>query len=124
MENIIRRFFEGLAGPRPGIPRTISGTLRFDLQDDKGREQWLVTFDKGVVSATESDAPAECVVRTDKETFAAILEGRANAMAALLRGVMDVEGRTLLMVIFRSLIAAPVTTPSDLEAAGYARRQT
>ena len=123
MEDIIRRFFEDLAGPHPEIPKTISGTLRFDLQDGKRREQWLVTFTKGIVSATESDAPADCVMRTEKKTFAAIIEGRMNVMASLLRGTIEVEGRALLVVVFRMLFEAPSTTPGDLEPAGYARRQ-
>jgi putative sterol carrier protein len=124
VEDIIRRFFEDLPGPQPEIPKTIKGTLRFDLQDGKQAEHWLLTFDKGKVSVAESDAAADCIMSTDKATLEAIIEGRMNAMAALLRGVISVEGRSLLMAVFRMMLPAPVAVPRDLVEAGYARRRS
>ena len=124
MEDIVRSFFAGINGSHPVIPKTISGTLRVDIEGGKRLEQWLVTFNEGVVSAIESDEPADCIMRADKATFAAIVEGRMNVMAALLRGVIVVEGRTLLMAVFRRLLVAQVSTPDDVETAGYARRQS
>jgi putative sterol carrier protein len=37
----------------------------------------------------------------------AIIQGRVNAMAALLRGAMKIEGQVLLLALFRSLLNAP-----------------
>lgn len=103
--DIIPVFFEAIAGPHPAVPRTISGSLRFDLTDGNRTEHWRVTFSKGIVSAARSDAPADCVVRTDRSTMEAILRGQLNAMAALLRGAVKVEGQTLLLAVFRGLPA-------------------
>jgi putative sterol carrier protein len=101
---VIPEFFESLAGPHPKVPKTISGRLRFDI----GNDHWLVTFDKGMVSTARSNASADCVARTDKVTMEGIIQGRLNAMAALLRGLLQVEGKTLLLALFRDLLTAPV----------------
>jgi hypothetical protein len=124
MEDVVSRFFLNLNGFRQVIPGTISGTIRFDLLEGKRAEHWLTTFDKGTVSTVESNEEADCVVRSDRATFGAIIEGRMNMMAALLRGAINVEGRSLLLGVFRKLLATPITTPGDVESAGYARRMT
>ncbi len=109
--DVISAFFESIAGPHPAVPRTVSGSLRFDLENGKRSEHWRVTFVKGVVSTARSNAPADCVVRTDKATMEAIIQGRINAMAALLRGAMKVEGQTLLLALFRGLVTTPAIDP-------------
>jgi putative sterol carrier protein len=105
--DVIVEFFESVAGPHPEVSNTISGSLRFDLADGKRSECWRVTIDKGIVSSERSDASADCVVHTDKETLEAIIQGRANTMAALLRGALRVEGATLLLAHFRRLLTEP-----------------
>ena len=107
MEDVISTFFEKVAGPHPAVPRTISGSLRFDLENGNRTEHWRVTFAKGVVSTARSNAPADCIVRTNKDTLESIIQGRVNAMAALLRGLIKVEGQALLLALFRSLLTAP-----------------
>jgi putative sterol carrier protein len=106
-ENVISAFFEAIAGSHPAVPRTISGSLRFDLENGNRIEHWRVTFAKGAVLAERSNAAADCVVRTDKTTMEAIIQGRVNAMAALLRGGIKVEGQALLLALFRGLMTAP-----------------
>jgi hypothetical protein len=56
MEDVVREFFEGIATTRPWVPKTISGTLRFDLEDEKRAEHWLVTFDHGSVAVSRANA--------------------------------------------------------------------
>ena len=107
MADVIRDFFLSLDGPQPAIPKNVSGKLRFDVDGGTTTEHWLITFDEGSVSATESDAPADCVVRTEKGTLASIIEGKTNAMAALLRGTLSIEGRTILVGLFRSILQGP-----------------
>ena len=102
----ISAFFELTAGAHPEVPNTVSGSLRFDLENGKRSECWRVTIDKGVVSSERSDASADCVVHTDKETLEAIIQGTANAMAALLRGAIRLEGEAVLMAYFRRLLTA------------------
>jgi putative sterol carrier protein len=104
--DVIPAFFESIAGAHPELPKTISGSLSFDLKD--GTECWRATFTQGaVVSCARSNAPADCMVHTDKETLEAIIQGRVNAMAALLRGALRVEGEALLLALFRNLLTAP-----------------
>ena len=105
--DVIPAFFESIAGPHPELPKTISGSLRFELKDGNRSEYWRVTITKGVASCAHSKAPADCVVHTDKATFEAIVQGRANPMAAVLRGAVRVEGEALLMAYFRSLFTHP-----------------
>jgi putative sterol carrier protein len=103
-ENVIPAFFESLAGPHPAVPRTISGSLRFDLENGTRIEHWRLTFAKGVVAAARSNAAADCIARTNKATLESIIQGRVNMMAALLRGAIKVEGQVLLLSLFRGLL--------------------
>src|SRR5690349_10611390 len=106
--DVIPAFFESIAGPHPEVPETISGSLKFDVKEGSASESWRVTFSQGVVSSARSNAPADCVLHTDKSTLEGIIQGRINAMAALLRGVLTVEGGTLLPAVFRSLFSKQV----------------
>lgn len=45
--DVISAFFESISGPHPEVPKTISGSLRFDLENDNRIEHWRVTFAKG-----------------------------------------------------------------------------
>jgi putative sterol carrier protein len=112
MDDAIRNFFEGVAGTHPELPKTVSGTLRFDLENGEKLEHWRVTLEKGSVSASRSSDPADCVVATQKTTLEAIIHGRMNAMAALLRGTIHAEGDILLLAVFRALLAAPAASPA------------
>ncbi len=91
-------FFAALDGTDQDALGDIQGSLRFDL-DDGGH--WRVESLKGRLTVTHDDAPADCVVRAGKATFDAIVSGELNAMAALLRGLVEVEGRSLLLVAFQ-----------------------
>ena len=113
MADVIRHFFESLGGPHPAIPKTVSGTLRFDVDGDQATEHWLITFDEGSVSATESEASADCVVGTSRRTLASIIEGQTNALAALLRGTLKIEGRTILLALFRSVLQESATASHE-----------
>ncbi len=106
-EDVISAFFDSICGPHPAVPRTISGSLRFDLKEGNRSEHWRVTFTKGSVSAARSNAAADCVVQSDKATIEDIIRGRENAMAALLRGAIKVEGKVLLLALFRGLLNTP-----------------
>lgn len=122
-QDIIARFFERVVGPHPEVPATISGRLRFDVEGGPRREHWKVTFGGGSVSVERSDGHAECVARTDAATLAAIIEGRQNAMAALLRGSVMVEGDTLLMAVFRSLLTATEPAPAGERSGAWTGRR-
>jgi hypothetical protein len=123
MEDVVREFFEGIAGSHDWVPTSISGTLRFDLQDDNRTEHWLTTFDHGSISASRANARADCVARTTKATMASIITGQTNAMAAILRGVIQVEGDPLLLAVFRLVMAPPAMEPELAGVSGSRARR-
>ena len=59
---------------------------------------------------SESDAPADCILRIDRDVFDDIVGGRLSAMPALLRGLVELEGDAELLVRFQRLF--PVVEPA------------
>jgi len=58
------------------------------------------------VRVSRDDVEADCVVRVDRALFDAMASGRLNALAALLRGVLFVEGDPMLLVLAQRLFPA------------------
>jgi putative sterol carrier protein len=104
MADATAEFFDRL-GARAHEPvlEKAAGTLRFELTEDGCRDIWLVTVAKGDVSVSRKDGAADCVVRADKELFDAIAAGEVNAMAALLRGAVSVDGDPEILVRLQRL---------------------
>jgi putative sterol carrier protein len=102
-------FFDDLSqrGREP-LLRRVSGTIRFDLGTGKGAEHRYVTVKKGKVSVSRKKGPADAVVQADESLFEDIAAGKANAMAAVLRGIMVVEGDLGLMMTFQRLFPGPL----------------
>jgi putative sterol carrier protein len=123
MTDATKEFFDKLArrGHEPLLAK-VSATLRFDLADGKRTDHWLVALHKGDVAVTRENIEADCVVRTDKALFNRMLTGEVNAMAALLRGSVGVEGNIQLLVLFQRLLPGREATGD--ETTGYARRQS
>jgi putative sterol carrier protein len=112
----ITAFFEGLAerGHEPLLQST-SGRLRFDLGIGKRVEHWYVTIKSGDLGVSHASGLADAVVRVDRALFEKIVQGRANGMTALLRGLIEAEGDLGLLMSFQRLFPAP---PKSV----YARR--
>jgi putative sterol carrier protein len=101
-------FFDDLSqrGREP-LLRRVSGTIRFDLGSGKDAEHRYVTVKKGKVSVSRKKGPADAVVQADESLFEDVAAGKANAMAAVLRGIMVVEGDLGLMMTFQRLFPGP-----------------
>lgn len=101
-------FFDALEarGHEPMLEKA-TGTLRFDLTDGKRTTRWLVAIDRGAVSISHANAKADCVVRTEKKLFDRIASGKQNAMAALLRGRVELRGDPTLLLPFQRLFPGP-----------------
>jgi putative sterol carrier protein len=84
-----------------------SGTLRFDLTSGKKTTRWLIEIEDGDVSISHRNAKADCVVRAKKSLFDGIATGQQNAMAAVLRGEVGIEGDRTLLVRFQKLFPGP-----------------
>ncbi len=103
-------FFDGLEalGHVPALEK-VSGTLRFDLKNGKRTTRWLVTIDKGDIAVSHRNAKADCVVRAEKTVFERIARGEQNAMAALLRRAVEIEGDEALLLPFQRLFSGERT---------------
>jgi predicted lipid carrier protein YhbT len=108
MTDATTEFFESL-GTRGHEPRLekATGTIRFDLSNDKRVAPWLVRIEKGDITVSRKRARADCVAQGDRGLFEAIVKGEVNPMAALLRGAMYVEGDPELLVLFQRLFPGP-----------------
>ena len=108
MTDATTEFFEGLdaRGHEPLLEKA-TGTLRIELSNGKRRAPWLVTVKKGDVTVSHKNMKADCVARMDRALFEQIVTGRENATAALLRGLVTVEGKPQLLVLFQRLFPGP-----------------
>jgi putative sterol carrier protein len=110
MTDATTEFFEDLnaRGHEPLLEKA-TGTLRIELSNGNGkrRARWLVTVKKGDVTVSHANAKADCVARMDQALFDQIVTGRENATAALLRGLVAVEGSPQLLVLFQRLFPGP-----------------
>lgn len=97
----VRDFFEQASGRvSPEQARALDASYRFDIA---GAGSWRLESDGERIVVTESDAPADCVVRADEATFLGIVEGRQSAMSAYMTGKIRVEGDLGLAMRLRDL---------------------
>jgi hypothetical protein len=110
----ISQFFANLAAP--GHLATFEGhsaTLRFDVHDDGQVQHWHVAVSNGDVavarqnSVTRQNKGADAVIHVERAPFEAIVTGRMNAMAALLRGVLTCEGSMAALMMFQRCLPGP-----------------
>jgi glycogen debranching enzyme len=101
-------YFERLAqrGYDP-LVRMVSGTACFEITQDERTDHWLVKVDKGRISVSPEAGPADCVARADRAIFNRLASGETNALAAVFRGALAVEGNGQLMILLQRLFPAP-----------------
>ena len=117
-------FFDALVerGHEPLLEKA-TGTVRFDLKEGKKTVRWLVTVVKGDITVSRRNLHADSVVSADKALFDDIASGKTNAMAALLRGAISLEGETQLMVLLQRLFPGPSRSRRRRPSAAPARRK-
>ena len=104
----VRQFFTGLAAP--GQLDTFAGqsaTLRFDVRDDAGGQSWYLTISKGEVAVSGSKAAADAVITIGRPQLEAIVTGRLNAQAAILRGLLTCTGSMAAFIMFQRCLPGP-----------------
>jgi putative sterol carrier protein len=106
-------FFDGLAqrGHEPLLEKA-TGTVRFDLVNNGRDERWLVAVDKGDVAVSHRNVAADCTLRADRTLFDGVATGEVNAMAAVMRGAIQVEGDWSLLVLFQRVFPMPANARS------------
>ena len=99
----VREFFEQVPGRASSEQaRALDASYRFDID---GAGSWRLESDGERILVTESDAPADCVVKTGEATFLGIVEGRQSAMGAYMTGKIRVEGDLGLAMRLRDLFS-------------------
>jgi predicted lipid carrier protein YhbT len=97
----------------------VKGTVQIDLVDGPGgAEHWLVGIDRGDVTVSHAEGSADCTIRTDRALFERLVQGRENAMAAMLRGAMVCSGDVELLLAIQRIFPGP---PNQRPAAGQHR---
>ena len=113
MADAVDGFFRDLdeRGDEP-LLRTVKGTVRFDVTGDAGTDHWLLALDRGAVGATHRGGEADCVIGGREDLVGDIVQGRANAMAALLRGELSCTGDLDLIFAVQRLFPGPDDAPA------------
>jgi putative sterol carrier protein len=124
MADATAEFFDALVerGHEPLLEKA-TVTVRFDLKQGKKTDRWLVSIVKGDVAVSRQNLRADCVASADKALFDDIVSGRANALAAMLRGAISIEGDTQPLVLFQRLFPGPSRSRRRRPTAAPARRK-
>jgi SCP-2 sterol transfer family len=104
----ISQFLEGLS--EPGQLATLAGesaSLRFDVDDGGAVRHWYLTVTDGVVSTGQSGVRPDAIVRVGRAELEAMVTGRLNAQAAILRGLLTCEGSMAALIMFQRCLPGP-----------------
>jgi putative sterol carrier protein len=99
--------FDRLVAAPPPSMKHLSTTIRFDIADGDRTRHYLLVLDQGTAKVTHRRAKADAVIGMDRPLFERLLSGRANAMAATLRGEISMEGDRGLLVALQRLMPGP-----------------
>jgi putative sterol carrier protein len=83
------------------------GALRIELERNGKTERWFLEVHQGEVTVSRKRVPYDGTIRTTGELFDRMASGEANAMTALLRGEIQVEGDAELLVLVQRLFPSP-----------------
>ena len=108
MDGAAAALFEtlGRAGRHPLLEQA-HGTLRFEVEGARTPTRWTVAFEHGAVKVSHANRTADCTVRTSEELLDGLASGEVNAMAAVLRGAVAVEGDPELFLRFQRVFPGP-----------------
>lgn len=85
----------------------VQGRLRLDLAEETGGDSWFVVIEKGDIHVSRRREDADCVIRAERVFFDRVVTGEANAIAALLRGLIQIEGKLRLALSLWRLLPGP-----------------
>ena len=73
-------------------------------------QSWMVSIRDGDVEVSRRKGKADCTARMEYGLFEALARGEANAIAATLRGDVEIEGQPAILLAFQRLFPGP---PAD-----------
>jgi putative sterol carrier protein len=101
MAESAREFFEGLEQRiDPGKTTGYTGSYRFEIE---GAGTWHVDVRDGAVSVTESEEPADCVIRMKEDVLLRLIARAQNPATAFMTGKIKVDGDMGLALKLRDL---------------------
>ena len=114
MTDVAEQFLLSLAdrGFQPLLQKT-TGTLAVRLLDGSEVEAWMVAVEKGEVSARRGGGDADATLTVERSLFERMVQGRANAMAAVLRGEVTIEGDLDLLMAVQRVFPGPDGPPIE-----------
>jgi putative sterol carrier protein len=118
------QFFDRLAGKHGPLLGKAKGTIRVELANGGKTKRWLVALDNGDVTVSHRNTSADCTLRTDKASFNKIAMGKMNAMAAVLRGGVTVEGDQRLALLLQRVFPGPPGQRGPARPSGNGRGET
>ena len=104
----ISEFFASLTAP--GQVPTFAGqsaTLRFDVRADGQVQSWYIAVQNGDVAVSRQTGPADAIITIDRPHLEAIVTGRLNAQAAMLRGLLTCQGSMAALIMFQRCLPGP-----------------
>jgi alkyl sulfatase BDS1-like metallo-beta-lactamase superfamily hydrolase len=122
MADAVAVVLDGLAA-RGHEPRLagMTAVVRFDVLDGRRTQPWLLTVKNGDIRVSRKSAAADLVIRCERALAERLFTGKANAMSAVLRGELTVEGSADLLVLIQRLLPRPRAARQKGVVAGYAR---
>lgn len=125
MSTSTERFFDRLAsGESTAVLGSAKGTIRFDLDDGRETDHWRVALNRGSVTVSRSDEPADAVFHAKRSTFDELADGRLSPLPAALRGMVGLEGDPTLFVRFQRLFPAGKRRPAKASARTVGRQRS
>ena len=76
-----------------------------------------MTVDKGMVSVARGETEADATITVDRSLFEQMLQGHANAMAAVLRGAATISGDLELLLSIQRIFPGPDGAGADKDTA-------
>ncbi|MGS2618626.1 SCP2 sterol-binding domain-containing protein [Micromonospora sp. LZ34] len=108
MSDTTEEFFDRLG--RRGAERLLrktTGTIRFDLEHERGNDHWFVTIRSGQVRVTREERDADCVVRAENALFDRMVLGEVKPLPAWLRNDITTEGEYWPILLLERLFRQP-----------------
>ena len=94
----------------------VTGVLRIDLSEEDRTDRWFIAVDRGDVTASSPSGAADCTLLMDAAPFDRMTRAEVNAMAAVLRGDIGIDGDLELVVMFQRLMLSLAGTAPEGQA--------